>query len=512
MEPCRFGRFEVRPAERRLLVDGEPAALGARAFDLLLALLDRCDRVVGTVELVELIWPGVVVEENNLRQQVAALRRVLGANAIATVPGRGYRFGLSPEAPHSRDLEAALETHTSPRLSIAVLPFANLSGDTSQEYFSDAVTQDIITGLSKHRWLTVVARNTVFSYKNMAVDVRELARELGVGYVVDGSVQRAGLRLRITAELIDADTGSACWSERYDRDLADVFAVRDEITDTIVGRLEPEIGCAERRKVVRRSPTRLEAWDCYHLGVAHFYRFTAPDNREALRLLQRSRDMDPSFGEAHAWWAYATVLSMVYWEAQPQPVALDEALRATQQALRLDDQDALFYAIKGRVQLARREYESARKENEIAIELNPTLAVARCGLGDTLAYQGHYVDAMAQFRKALALSPRDPQRWAFLSYGSLALIFKGDFALSLRWAEEALEIPNCQYWATAHRAVALAYVSRQAEAHDTVARLLVLEPCFSIEFAARKLFFIRDPSQIQRYLHGLKSAGVPAKV
>jgi adenylate cyclase len=511
MEPRRFGRFEVRPAERRLLVDGEQATVGARAFDLLLALLDRRDRVVSTVELVELIWPGVVVEENNLRQQVAALRRVLGAEAVVTVPGRGYRFGLAPEGPDSRNLDATHAISTAARLSIAVLPFTNLSGDASQEYFSDAVTQDIITGLSKHRWLTVLARNTVFSYKHVAVDVRDLARELGVGYVVAGSVQRAGARLRITAELIDADLGSACWSERYDRDLADVFEVRDEITVTIVGRLEPEIGSAERRKVVRRTPSRLEAWDCYHLGVAHFYRFTAADNREALLLLQRSREMDPLFGEAHAWWAYATVLSMVYWEAQPDPRTLNEALRATQQALTLDDQDALFYAIKGRVQLARREYESARKENEIAIELNPTLAVAHCGLGDTLAYQGHYLEAMARFNKALALSPRDPQRWAFLSYGALALIFKGDFALSLQWAEEALEIPNCQYWATAHRSVALAYLGRDAEAHDAVARLLVLQPRFSIDFAARKLFFIRETSQIELYLRGLTSAGVPDK-
>lgn len=501
----RFGRFELRPAERRLLVDGEPAPIGARAFDLLLALLERRDRVVTGRELFELIWPGLVVEENNLRQQVAALRRLLGAQAISTVQGRGYRFCLGVEAEASPAIQAPA------RPTIAVLPFANLSADPGQEYFSDAVTQDIITSLSKYRWLTVVARNTMFGYKNVQLDVRRLAAELGAQYVVEGSVRRAGARIRITAELVDAATGSACWAERYDRDVAEVFEVQDEITDTIVGRLEPEIGFAERRKVVGGSRIDLQAWECYHLGVAHFFRFTAEDNREALRLLQCSREMDPQFGEAHAWWGYASVLSMVYWEAQPLAQRLDEALSATRQALALDDQNAVFYVLNGRVQLARQEYESARADNETAIALNPTLAAAHCGLADTLAYQGRYEEALERFGKALALSPRDPQRWAFLTYGALALIFKRDFALAVQWTKQAAEIPNCQYWTTAHQAVALAHLGRPDDALAAVRRLLAQQPLFSIEFAAEKLFYIREPQQLQLYMDGLARAGVPAR-
>lgn len=501
----RFDRFEVRPAERRLLVDGTPTPLGARAFDLLLALIERRDRVVSVRELLDIIWPGLVVEENNLRQQVASLRRLLGPEAIATVPGRGYRFALAPGP--DRPAGAAPRA-TGP--TIAVLPFVNQSGDAGQEYFSDAVTQDIINGLSRHRWLTVLARNTTFGYRNLRIDARRLGSDLGAEYVVEGSVRRAGSRLRVAAELVDARTGNTVWAERYDRDVVDVFELQDEITETVVARLEPEIGFAERRRVARTVRTDLQAWDCYHLGVAHFFRFTAADNSEAQRLLQRSREMDPLFGEAHAWWAYATLLDMVYWDTEPSTAVLDAALAAAQRALELDDHNAVFYAVKARVQLARCEYESAMTENRMAISLNPTLAAAHCGLGDTLAYQGRYGEAMACFEKALVLSPRDPQRWAFLTYGALALIFRRDFATALQWLEKAGESPNCQYWTAAHRVVALAHLGRCEEAHTAMACLLARQPAFTQAFARQKLFYLKEPRQLALYLEGLALGGVAA--
>lgn len=507
MNTYRFGRFELQSAQRQLLVDGQPSPLGGRAFDVLLALIERRDRLVTGRELFDAVWPGLVVEENNLRQQVATLRKLLGPDAIATVPGRGYRFAML------LDHEGLLDATTGPAARkakpvIAVLPLRNLSDDQAQEYFSDAVTQDIISGLSKHRWLTVLARNTTFGYKTVAFDMRRLRAELAADYVVQGSVRRAGSRIRVTAELIDLDSANTCWTERYDRDVTEVFELQDDITEKIVGQLEPEIGFAERQRVVRSPRTNLHAWDCYHLGVAHFFRFTAADNVEAQRLLQRSRELDPLFGEAHAWWGYAVVLSMVYWDADPDSRLLDEALSAVQQALALDDRNAVFYALKARVQLARQEYASARTENKMAISLNPTLAAAHCGLGDTLAYEGRFEDAVDCFNKAIALSPRDPQRWAFLTYGALALIFKGDYQLAIDWTSQAIEIPNCQYWTVAHRAVALAYLGRQVEARDTVARLLAQEPRFSLAFAAKKLFYIKDPRQLQLYLEGLARAGV----
>jgi len=276
-----------------------------------------------------------------------------------------------------------------------------------------------------------------------------------------------------------------------------------------VARLEAEVGFAERQKVVRAARADLRARDCYHLGIWHFFKFTAKDNLEAQQLLQRSRELDPNFGEAHAWWAYAVILGMVYWDTEPTEALLDDALRATTLALELDDQNAVFYALKGRIQLARREYASALVENEIAIQLNPTFAAAHCGLGDSLSYEGRYEEAIERFRKAIDLSPNDPQRWAFLTYGALALIFNEEYERAIEWADRAAEIPNCQYWTLAHKAVALAYLRRYDEARAVVGRLLEASPGFSRAFAERKLFYLKDPRQLTLYLEGLSAAGVP---
>ena len=281
-------------------------------------------------------------------------------------------------------------TRTSPvsSPSVAVLPFVNMSGDEEQEYFSDAITQDLITNLTKHRWLDVVARNTTFGYKGKSIDIRRLGDELGANYVVEGTVRRAGNRIRVSVQLVDASTGSQRWSEKYDRDLEDVFAVQDEITAKIAARLEPEIGSAERQKVARAERRDLEAWEYYHLGVYHFFKFTGEDNLLAQDYLSRSRELDPDFGEAHAWWAYAVILGMVYWDTDPSEKLLDEALKATGHALGIDDQNAVFYALKARVQLARCEYASALTVNRIAIDLNPTFAAAHCGPGRLAGLRG----------------------------------------------------------------------------------------------------------------------------
>jgi adenylate cyclase len=235
------------------------------------------------------------------------------------------------------DLQAtAATTPPAPtgRPAIAVLPFTNLCGDPGQDYFAEAVTQNIKAALSRHRWLAVAARNTMSGYRSSGLDLRRMAAEVGVGYVVQGSVRRGGNRLCVVVELVEARRGETLWAERYDRTVQDVFDIQDEISDLVVGRREPEIGLAERSKAARAPRTGLPAWESYHLGVAHFFRFTAADNREALRLLQRSREMDPECGDAHAWWAYAAVLGMVYWDAEPDRAVLLEALAAAGVPLR----------------------------------------------------------------------------------------------------------------------------------------------------------------------------------
>ena len=563
----RFAGYELDLGRRELRRNGAPLTVQPKVLDLIAYLVEHRDRAVGKAELQDAVWPGVVVTETSLTQAIRKARRALGDDAnqpslIRTVHGHGYRF-VAPLENGSRTAAGGLGTDgngrsagesltgepgqsgastaadavagqsaasargdaASPEASgpnapavrgadlrptVAVLPFVNLSGDPEQEYFSDAVSQDIISQLSRHRWLNVLARNTTFGYRDRAAEAGQVARELGARYVVTGSVRRAGGRIRVTVELVDALSGVQKWAERYDREVEDVFEVQDEITATVVARLEPEIGFAERQRVARSPHADLRAWDAFHLGVAHFFKFTAKDNLEAQRLLQKSRELDPFFGEAHAWWAYATVLGMVYWDTEPSARRLDEALAATQRALEIDDQNAVFYALKARVQLARGEYDSARRENELAISLNPTFAAAHCGLADTLAYEGHYDEAIDRFELAIAMSPNDPQRWAFLTYGALALIFKRDFAAAIAWADRAREIPNCQYWTMAHKAVALAYLGRAEEARAAIEVVQRECPAFSLAFAREKLFYIKSREQLDMYLAGLAQAGAAA--
>lgn len=521
----RFTSFELDTDRFELRKHGKAVAVEPQVFALLAFLVTHGQRMVPKGELVEQVWGGRAVSDAAISSRIKSARQAIDDDGrsqrlIRTVHGQGFRFvgdvvqataasGDAATVPPGAATGRGARARVPNRPVIAVLPFTNLSGDAGQEYLSDAIAQDVLASLSKHRWLSVIARSTSFGYKGRFVDPRQLAADLGVTYVVEGSVRRSGSRIRVAAQLVDAHTGTQRWGERYDREFEDVFAVQDEITDRIVARLEPEIGLAERQKVVRRPRADLHAWDCYHLGMAHFFRFTAADNIEAQRLLRQSREIDPDFGEAHAWWAYATVLGMIYWDTEPTAERLDQALAATTTALDLDDRDAVFHALKARVQLARGEYASARAGNQAAIDLNPTLAAAHCGLADTLVYEGRYDEALIRFAKAVDLSPNDPQKWAFLTYAALALIFKGDYEAALRSTEQAAEIPNCQYWTTAHRAVALACLERPDDARAAVRILLAQKPGFSLAFAEKKLFYIKRPDQRRFYLEGLARAGVP---
>ncbi len=524
LQTYRFGGFELDADARELRLGDEALPIQNKVLELLLYLIRARDRAVSKDEIIAAVWPGTVVTDAVLTRAVMKARKALAkddvaSQAIRTVHRHGYRFACpvtvvpcvkppsaaAPDRSPPQPLEAAAS-----RPSVVVLPFANLTGDPNQEHFADAIASDIITLLGRYRWLDVIARNTAFGYKARPIEVRELADRLAVGYVVEGTVRKAGNRLRVSVELTDARTGRHLWGEKYDRDIADVFEVQDEITRVLVGRLEPEIGIAERQKVAAIARPDLAAWEAFHLGLLHFYRFTSVDNERARALLDRARSLDPAFGEAHAWWAYSTVLGMVYWDIEPDQALLDAALDASQLALQIDDQNAVFYALKARVQLARCEYDSAITENEIAIRLNPTLAVAYCGLGDSLAYEGRYEDAVSRFEAAIELSPNDPQRWAFMSYCALALLFKRDFESALRWLDTALEVPNCQYWALAHKLVALTYLERATEAASIRRRLLEQQPAFSLRFAQKKLFFLKREDQRSLYLGGLRRADVPA--
>lgn len=535
----RFDDYLLDLDREELWRGGEVVSIEPQAMRILAVLIEARDRVVTKEELMDEVWGDRFVSESALTTQIKELRRAVGdtgrdQRVIRTAHGRGYRFaapveetadggaggvtaasGVGQPGPAGTaegrvgDGGARVAPPVRANPLIAVLPFTSLSGEAGHEHVADGLIHDIITALSKHRWLRVLPRPTAAQYATGADDViGRLRNELDVHYVVEGSVRLHDDRLRITTSLTDAVQGAHVWADRYDRRIDDLFEVLDEITDLIVAAIEPEVGYAERARVARGPRTTLAAWDLFHLGVAHFFRFTAEDNLEAQRMLDECRRLDPSFPDAQAWWAYAVVLGMVYWDTEPSQESLDEALAATQQALNIDGHNAVFHALRGRVQLARREYGLALADNRRALELNPTFAGAWCGLGDSLCYEGAYDEAIEHFTHAVSIGTHDPQRWAFLSYGALALLFAGRHEEAVDWAEQAMTIPNCQYWTWAHKTVALAQLGRLDEARATAATLVAMQPGFTVDFARRRLFYLKRPEQLEGYLGGLAAAGV----
>jgi TolB-like protein/DNA-binding winged helix-turn-helix (wHTH) protein/Tfp pilus assembly protein PilF len=392
--------------------------------------------------------------------------------------------------------------------TVAVLPFDNMSGTPDDEYFADGITEDIITALSKDRWLSVVARNSTFAFKGQSVDVRRVAKVLGAGYVVEGSVRRAGNRVRISAQLLDATSGKHIWAERYDRDLDDIFALQDEITGTIAARIEPELGTVERQRAQRKPTRNLGAWDCYHLGMAQVYTFTKKGNTQAQKLFRRAIELDDRFAQAHARLAYCMVLEMVYYEADPSQTVLEEALRLVQKAVSLDDQEAFCHLAVARVRLARREYALALIACEAALKLNPHNAVVYCVFANALAYSGRLEDSLGALDEAVRLSPNDPWRPAFFSYGSMAHLLLGHYETAAEWARSAISLPNCQYWAYAHLAAALGRLGKVDEASKALAELLQRKPEFSCGYARQHLFYLESDEQVAQYIDDLRHAGL----
>ena len=434
----------------------------------------------------------------------------LGEHTVKNIsePVRIYRVKLGA-------IKSGVETGMSTTLpftekpSIAVLPFTNMSGDPEQEYFGDGITEDIATALTCFRSFSIIARNSTFIYKNRTVDLRRVADELHARYVVEGSVRKSGNRVRISARLIDATSGNHIWAERYDRNLKDIFAVQDEIVETIAGRLGSEVDSTERQRAERKPTQNLDAWDCYYLGVSQFYKFSKEGNIEAQRLLHRAIELDPKFGPAYSRLAYIIVLSMVYFDAESNIKRLDDALKTAKKAVEIDGKDAWAHLSVGRVHLARGEYNSCIAECETSIKLNPYLAQAHCALGDSLAYVDRMEESILRFEEAIRLSPHDPWRWGFFSYRSLAHIFMRQYEAAVEWANKAIRDPNCQYWANAHLASALGHLDRINHARTAVDELLRQKPEFSCSYARKHLFYIKNSVQIEHYINGLRKASLP---
>ena len=409
--------------------------------------------------------------------------------------------------------EAALATGAAPRPdpfsgrpSIAVLPFENLSSDPEQEYFADGVAEDIITALSKIRWFVVIARNSSFAYKGRTVDIAQVRRDLNVRYVVEGSVRQAGKRVRITAQLVDAHSGSSVWAERFDREMDDIFDLQDEMTETLVAAIEPELSQVERERARRKPADNLDAWDCYQRGMWQLHQYNKEANAEARRLFARAAELDPEFSSAHAGlsiaWYFGIIGGHVEWNEENH----DAALAAAQRAIALDQRDFAGHFALGRVLTNLDQFERAIAALEACLEINPSFAQAYHALGFVQQFWGKGEAAIASFDKAMRLSPRDTYFGGFLFGRCLSHLVLRQHEEALVWATKATERPKPSFWAFFGRAVALAQLDRTEEAKTALAVAVEINPELDYEFFATRLKY-RNPADLALFTDGIMRAG-----
>jgi adenylate cyclase len=390
--------------------------------------------------------------------------------------------------------------------SIAVLPFANMSGDSEQEYFVDGMVEEIITALSKVRWFFVIARNSTFTYKGRAIDVKQVGRELGVRYVLEGSVRKSGSRIRITAQLVEAETGNHVWAERYHRDLVDIFAVQDEITERVVAAIEPELYAAEQFRSQSKPPDSLDAWECVIRALSCLGQGSRDENTEAEALCRRAIAIAPGYGRAHSLLAWA-LLRRTMWSGDLRPV-VPEVSAELQTALALDDRDPWAHFPQGMLQMRLRRFGEAVRALRRALELNPNFALAHALLAHVLSLQGAPQEAVDSAEHALRLSPRDRLVGTYASLAMANVHFAaGRHSECVIWARNMIDkgpgyLPG-HFLLTA----ALAMAGDLAAAAEARGTLLRLRPEFSLTWMAENL--PQTGELAERLREGLRKAGVP---
>ena len=518
-----FGEYRIDLERRELWHAETPVHVEPQVFDLLVCLVQNRDRVVSKDDLIASVWGDRIISESTLTSRINAARKAIGDSGgdqklIRTAPRKGLRFvgavrtqasGAVSEPATGQPLDGAREpAHPAlpERPAIAVLPFINMSGDRQQEYFSDGISEDIITALSKLRWFFVIARNSSFMYKGKAVHLKQVAEELGVGYVLEGSVRKVGDRVRITAQLNDVTTGSHIWAERYDRNFADVFAVQDEITDAIVAAIEPQLYAAENFHARRKPPNSMDAWDLVMRALSHYWRVTRQDNVVAQALLEKAIAIDPNYGQAlgvlatsHSFGAH------MGWEDMATAVPIAE--RAALAAIKIDSEDPWAHNALGGAYLAMRRFDDSLAEFEVALQLNPNFSLAQGFHGLVLTYCGRWQEADAAARRALRLSPWDPFSAIYYGVAAYAQFTGRNYDEAIALSREAIR-ERGDFVGALRVITAAAGMAGYADiAAGTLHELRRAQPNISLSWIAHQIPWNLDVDR-DHYLEGLRRAGL----
>jgi TolB-like protein len=503
-DEVRFGPFRLDIAKRTLSRDDKPVRLGGRALDILCALGTAQGGLVTKDAMMAAVWPGQIVEENAIQVQVSALRKALdedksGEDFIVTVPGRGYRLtGLADGA-----ARGPAESR-----SIAVLPFQNLSSDPEQEYFADGMVEDIIAGLSRITWLSVIARNSSFVYKGKAIDVKQVGRELGVRYLLEGSVRKFENRVRVTVQLIDAESGIHLWGERYDRQLDDVFALQDEIAMSVVGAIEPSLRKAELERIKRKRPDSLDAYDLVLQAMPFAYSHMPEPAAVAIPLLKKALALEPGYAAAHA------PLALCYHARYGRAGLRDEdraaAIRHAHAAIAGGGDDAIALGIAGFViAVDERDPITALDLFERALALSNSNALSLSCSALALSWMGKTPLAIERAERALRLNPFDPLN--YLAHNALAISYfqLKQYAQSRDAARRSIQ-SNPQFGMShAFLAAALVRLGCNEEAKAEARQAVAFDPNFSIHRFSVAAGF--EPAVFAPFADAWREAGIPVE-
>jgi TolB-like protein/Tfp pilus assembly protein PilF len=492
---------------------GELLSVEPKVFDLLTYLVDHRDRVVSKDDLIAGVWMGRVVSDSALTTCINAARAAIGDSGetqrlIKTLPRKGIRFvatvreGDSP----AREPRVAPDASLPQKPSLAVLPFVNLSNDPNQEYFADGLTEDIITGLSRLRWLLVTASDSSFKYKVSGVDAKQVGHELSVGYVLKGTVRRSSQRVRITAQLIDASTDMQVWAERYDGDLAEFFALQDQITENVVASIEPHIFAAEGFRSQRKTPASLDAWGLVMRALPHIWTWASNDNETALAYLKRATEIDPGYARANSLiaWAYAARLH-TGWAVVGD--SLDLALTFARLAVEQDGEDPWGHLALGWVHANSRRFRPAVEEITAAIELNPSSAFAQAMLGMAYGYGGRADEGLQQLSLALRLSPRDPQQARYLATNGFCHLMAKRFPVAVGFLRRSVQLRPHFLAAWKSLAAAAGLAGDLETATSALAEVKRVQPDLSIDWIERYHPIVHEKDRAM-YIEGLRAAGL----
>src|SRR6476646_1361965 len=544
----RFAEFEIDLSQNEMRRLGESVHIEPQVFDLIVHLVRNHDRIVSKDELIETIWNGRIISEAALSSRINGARRALGDSGndqalIRTLHKRGFRFVGDVRAVTAPDADAqaarsvaddgaaredvpvsvsvsaevrrlddivseAVKAEAVTRPSIAVLPFGNMSNDPENDYFSYGLTEDIIRLLARNRWLSVISRHSTVAFQGRTVDAREIGEQLGVRYVMVGSVRKSRDTVRITAELVRAADSKQLWSDKYDLQLEYIIDIQEEMARQIAATIEPELSKVEQHLATRKAPESLDAWDCYQRGLWNLWRFTTPGFDLAESYFKRAIAADPDFARGHGALSYVNLQRAFIDEPRDRLARLETALRQAREAVALDNLDCFCHCALGRALCLTHQNDEALATLDVSLELNPSFAQAYFAQGFNMLWHGREIEAEMLLDRATMLSPRDSHISSFHHVRSWAHFSLGEYDIAVEFARRAARQPSVTYQAFATLAASLGLLGDRAQAETAVAELRQHKPNYDIATARQQFFFCNDPGFIDRFVEGLRVAGI----